>query len=442
MSAALSPAPPAPGGGLPRFARALGSRNYRVFFYGQVVSLVGTWMTTTTSLWLAYHLTGSPPLLGWLGFVGQIPIFLLSPFAGVFVDRTADKRRLLIITQSLALLQSAALAVLALTGTVTIWWLMGLNAFQGIINAYDMTCRQAFVIQLVDKREDLGNAIALNSSMFNLARLLGPAVGGLLIRFVGAGWCYAIDAVSYVAVILSLTQIVPRLVERAGPAAAKSFGRTLSELRAGVVYAFGFVPIGNLILLVAATAFTGFAAPVVMPIFARDIFGGDASTLGWLMSASGVGALAGAVYLSTRTGVRGLGRVITVGGVAMGVGWIGCALCRTLEPALLCLTCVGAGGVLLMASSNTVVQSLVDEDKRGRVMSLFAMAFTGTTPLGNFVLGHLAGGRVGVRAAVVGCGVGCVVWALAFLARLPRLRIEARPRLDALESVAEESVTT
>ena len=247
---------------------------------------------------------------------------------------------------------------------------------------------------------------------------------------------------SYVAVIGSLTQLTPRLIERAGPAVARSFGRTLAELGAGFRYAFGFAPIGNLILLVAATAFTGFAAPVVMPIFARDIFGGDASTLGWLMSASGIGALAGAIYLSTRTGVRGLGRVITAGGLAMGLGWIGCALCRTLEPALLCLTCVGAGGVLLMASSNTVVQSLVDEDKRGRVMSLFAMAFTGTTPLGNLVIGHLAGGRVGLRATVIGCGVGCVLCALGFLARLPRLRIEARPRLDALENIAEQTATT
>ena len=425
----------------PRFVRALRSRNYRLFFYGQIVSLVGTWMTTTASLWLAYHLTSSPSLLGLVGFAGQIPIFFLSPLAGVFVDHT-DKRRLLLITQTLALLQSAALAALALTGTITVWWLVGLNVLQGIINAYDMTCRQAFIIQLVDRREDLGNAIALNSSMFNLARLLGPAVGGLLIRFVGAGWCYTIDAVSYVAVIISLTQVVPRVIERTGPAVAQSIGRTLSELRAGVAYAFGFAPIGNLILLVAATAFTGFAAPVVMPIFARDVFGGDAGTFGWLMSASGMGALAGAIYLSTRVSVRGLGRVIAAGGLAMGAGWISCALCRTLEPALLCLTCVGAGGVLLMASSNTVVQSLVDEDKRGRVMSLFAMAFTGTTPLGNLVIGHLAGGRVGLRATVFGCGVGCVLCALAFLARLPRLRIEARPKLDALENVAEEAVTT
>ncbi len=444
MSASLAappPSAPVPTGGAPRFLRSLRSRNFRLFFCGQIVSLVGTWMTTTASLWLAYHLTGSAKLLGLVGFAGQIPIFFLSPLAGVFVDHT-DKRRLLLITQTLALLQSAALAFLTLRGSINIHWLIWLNVLQGVINAYDMTCRQAFLVQLVDRREDLGNAIALNSSMFNLARLLGPAVGGLLIARVGAGWCYSLDAVSYLAVILSLTQVVPRVIERGGPVVAKSIGRTLSELRAGVAYAFGFAPIGNLILLVAATAFTGFAAPVVMPIFARDVFGGDASTLGWLMSASGVGALAGAIYLSTRLSVRGLGRVIGIGGVTMGAGWIACGFCGTLAPALACLAGVGVGGVLLMASANTVVQSLVDEDKRGRVMSLFAMAFTGTTPLGNLVIGGLADGRLGVRGTVGLCGAGCVLCAVAFLVRLPRLRIEARPKLDALENIAEESVTS
>ncbi len=442
----MSTAPPpaastSPTTGGPPFLRALRSRNYRLFFCGQVVSLVGTWMSTTASLWLAYHLTSSAWLLGVVGFAGQIPIFFLSPLAGVFVDHT-DKRRLLLVTQTLALVQSAVLAFLTLDGFINVWWLIGLNVLQGIINAYDMTCRQAFIIQLVDRREDLGNAIALNSSMFNLARLLGPAVGGLLIKWVGAGMCYTIDAVSYVAVIISLTQVAPRVLERVGPAVARSAGRTLIELRAGVSYAFGYAPIGNLILLVAATAFTGFAAPVVMPIFARDVFGGDASTLGWMMSASGIGALAGAIYLSTRLTVRGLGWVIGAGGLAMGAGWIACGLCRTLGPALICLTCVGVGGVLLMASSNTVVQSLVDEDKRGRVMSLFAMAFTGTTPLGNLAIGALAGGRLGVRGTVMICGTGCVLCAVAFLLRLPKLRIEAGPRLDALENVAEETVTS
>ena len=423
---------------LPRFLRALAARNYRLFFSGQIVSLLGTWMTTTASLWLAYHLESSAFLLGLVGFAGQAPIFFLSPLAGVWVDRV-DKRRLLIGTQMLSLLQSGALAALTLSGHITIWNLIALNVVQGVINAFDMTARQAFVIQLVDRREDMGNAIALNSTMFNLARLLGPAVGGLLIAGVGAGYCFLVDAVSYLPVIVSLGMIRPRPTAPpagAGTAAAAApAGRVLAQLRAGFAYAFGFAPIGATLLLVAATSFAGFAAPVLLPILARDVFGGDARTLGWMMSASGVGALAGAVYLSTRTSIRGLGTVIAVGGFAMGAGLVGCGLCRTVEPAVVCLAFLGVGGVLLMASSNTVVQSLTDDDKRGRVMSLFAMAFTGTMPLGNLAIGALAGGRVGVGRTLVGCGVCCALCAGAYLAQLPKLRLLALPVLARKESL-------
>ncbi len=424
---------------LPRFLRALGSRNYRLFFSGQIVSLMGTWMTFTASLWLAYHLESSAFLLGVVGFAGQIPIFILSPLAGVWVDR-ADKRRLLLWTQGLSLLQSGALAALTLTGHIHIWSLVALNLCQGAINAFDVTARQAFVIQMVDRREDMGNAIALNSTMFNLARLLGPGIGGLLIARVGAGYCYLIDALSYGPVLVSLWMIRVRVaaappLASGGPGPAVA-GRVLAQLRAGVAYAFGFPPIGATLLMVAAISFAGYAAPVVLPILARDVFGGDARTLGWMMSSSGVGALAGAIYLSTRTSVRGLGTVIALGGFAMGAGLIGCGLCRTLAPALACLACLGAGGVLLMASGNTVVQSLTDDDKRGRVMSLFAMAFTGTTPLGNLVVGALAGGRVGVNRTLVGCGVCCALCGGAYLWRLPKLRLQALPVLDRKEGLA------
>ena len=418
---------------LPRFLRALGARNYRLFFSGQIVSLMGTWMTFTASLWLGYHLRSSAFLLGLVGFAGQVPIFFLSPLAGVWVDRT-DKRRLLIGTQILSLLQSGALAALTLTGHINIWSLIALNLFQGTVNAFDMTARQAFVIQLVDRREDMGNAIALNSSMFNLARLLGPGVGGLLIASVGAGYCYLVDALSYLPVIVSLWMIRPRAAMGGGGKTPAVPGRVLAQLRAGIDYAFGFPPIGATLLLVAATSFAGFAAPVVLPILARDVFGGDARTLGWMMSASGVGALAGAIYLSTRTTVRGLGTVIVLGGFAMGAGLIGCGLCRTEEPALVCLAFLGAGGVLLMASGNTVVQSLTDDDKRGRVMSLFAMAFTGTTPLGNLMIGALAGGRVGVNRTLMGCGVCCALCAGAYLSQLPKLRLQALPVLERKEA--------
>ena len=399
----------------PRFLRALEARNFRLFFSGQIISLVGTWMTLTASLWLGYHLQSSAFLLGLVGFAGQAPIFFLSPIAGVWVDRL-DKRRLLLLTQLLSLLQSGALAVMTLTGVINIWTLIALNVVQGTVNAFDLPTRQAFLIQMVDRRDDLGNAIALNSSMFNLARLLGPACAGFVIAWVGAGWCYAIDAISYVAVIIQLWRIRPLIGTsfRSAVERARGFRRSVAELRDGIAYAFGFAPIGNVILLVAATAFTGFAAPVLLPILARDVFGGDARTLGWLMSASGVGALGGAIYLSTRVTVRGLGDVITGGGVAMGTGLIGCAFCRTTEPAAVCLVAVGAGGVLLMASCNTIIQSLTEDDKRGRVMSLFAMAFTGTTPLGNLLIGALAGGRLGLRWTLVGTGACCALAAPPF----------------------------
>ena len=420
---------------MPPFLRALESRNYRLFFTGQIVSLLGTWMTMTASLWLGYHLRGSSFLLGMVGFASQAPIFFLSPIAGVWVDRV-DKRRLLIATQILSLVQSGALAALALTGTINIWLLIALNVVQGTINAFDITARQAFVIQMVDRRELMGNAIALNSTMFNLARLLGPALGGSLIVWVGAGYCYLVDAVSYVPVIISLWMI--RLQAAAGrPAQKRDAEHPLAALRAGVRYVVGFAPIGNTLLLVAAASFTGFAAPVILPILARDVFGGDARTFGWLMSASGVGALSGAVYLSTRTTVRGLGTVIALGGWAMGAGLLALGFCRTLEPALACMTLLGAGGVLLMASSNTVVQSLTDDDKRGRVMSLFAMAFTGTTPLGNLAIGALADPRrLGVHWTLMGCGVSCALCVGVYFLRLPQLRVYAGPILDQREETA------
>ena len=429
--------PPEGGGGGPRFLRALRARNYRLFFCGQVISLVGTWMTMTASGWLAYKLEGSALLLGVVGFASQAPIFFLSPLAGVWADRV-DKRKLLLGTQAASLLQSGALAALTLTGHINVWSLVALNVLQGLINAFDLPVRQAFVIHLVDRREDLGNAIALNSSMFNLARLLGPALGGLLIARVGVGMCYLIDALSYVAVLVSLARIVPRpsalAAERAAEQANRA-GHALAEFVAGLRYVRGFPPIGATLALVAATALTGFAAPVLLPVLASDVFGGDARTLGWLMSASGVGALGGAIYLSTRAGIRGLGKVITLGGLALGLGLIGCGFCRALAPAMACLVCTGVGGVLLMASCNTVVQSLVDDDKRGRVMSLFSMAFTGTTPLGNLVIGALAGKALGVQGALWLAGACCVLCALLYLLRLPGLRVQAAPVLERLENM-------
>jgi MFS family permease len=398
-----------------------------------MVSLTGTWMSQTASLWLVYHLSSSPFLLGLVGFVSLIPIFFLAPLAGVLVDRV-NRHRLLVGTQVASMLQSFALAGLALTGVITVTHLVLLSLARGFINALDMPTRQALVVDFVERKEHLGNAIALNSSLFNLARLTGPAIAGFLIAAIGPGMCYLLDGVSYAAVLGALLSM--RLPPRPPRRAVR---HPWVELKQGFRYAFGFVPIGALIVLVAAISATGFSYTVLTPMFARDVFQGDARTLGWLMSSSGVGALAGALYLGTRRTVRGLGRVIAFGGSSMGVGLIGFALSRWLPLSLPCLTLVGMGGVLLMASSNTLVQTMVEDDKRGRVMSIFSMAFTGTMPLGNLLAGFVAG-RVGPATTLAVSGTLCIIIALLFLRTIPRLRAAAAPVLAKLDTSEVEPV--
>src|SRR5579883_3027983 len=354
---------------LPRYLSAFNSRNYRLYFSGQAISLVGTWMTQTASLWLIYHLTSSPFMLGLVGFASQVPMFLLAPFAGVWVDRV-NRHRLLVGTQTLSMLQSFALAAFVFTNKMDANILISLSLVQGIINAFDMPTRQALVIEFIEKKEHLGNAIALNSSMFNLARLAGPALAGYVIQWRGAGFCYALDGISYLAVIICL--LAMRLREHPHKAHHPHPWLALQE---GFKAAFGFAPIRALITVVGLVSFLGFSYTVLTPVFARDVFKGDARTLGNLMAASGVGALLGAMYLGTRSTVRGLGTVITVGGILMGAGIIGFSLSRWLGLSLVCMAFAGMGGVLLMASSNTVVQSLVEDHQRGRVMSIFTMAF-------------------------------------------------------------------
>lgn len=412
---------------------ALQSRNYRLFFAGQMISLFGTWMTQTASLWLVYHLSSSPFLLGVVGFASQIPIFFLAPFAGVWVDRV-NRHRVLVGTQVCSMFQSLALAALALTHTITVLHLIVLSLVQGMINALDMPTRQALVVEFVERREHLGNAIALNSSLFNLARLLGPAAAGFVIAGVGPGMCYLLDGLTYLAVIGAL--LAMRLRE---PRAQRVTQHPWIELQQGFHYAFGFAPIRAVIGLVAAVSAIGFAYTVLTPIFARDVFFGDARTLGYLMSASGVGALSGALYLSTRRTVRGLGRVIASGGAGMGLGLIGFAASRWLPLSLACLTLAGMGGVLLMASSNTLVQTLVDDDKRGRVMSIFAMAFTGTMPVGNLLAGYVAA-RWGAPMTLMASGSICIVIAGMFFRSIPRLRAAAAPTLAKLDPVMFEPI--
>ena len=402
----------------PRMFGALSSRNYRLYFFGQMVSLVGTWMTSTASLWLVYHLSSSPFQLGLVGFASQAPMFFLAPFAGVWIDRV-DRHRLLLVTQILSMLQSAALAGLTLSGHINVEWLVGLTFVQGMINGVDMPVRQALVVTFIERKEHLGNAIALNSSMFNLARLIGPAVAGFVIVGLGVGGCYVVDAISYVAVIVSL--LAMRLAPQGQTRVPK---HPLIELREGFAYAFGSKPIRAIMLTLAMISFAGFSYGVLAPMFARDVFGGDARTLGYLMSASAVGALLGATYLGSRTSIRGIGKVIALGGVLMGGGLIAFSLSHLFWLALLCVMTVGLGGVLVMASSNTALQTMVHEDKRGRIMSIYTMAFTGTTPMGNLVVGSVAHAW-GATTALIGSGVICVLVAANFFRQLPGIRASA-----------------
>lgn len=409
-----------------RLLGPLSSRNYRLYFAGQIVSLMGTWMSQTAAMWLVYHLSSSPFQLGLVGFANLAPIFFLGPLAGVWVDRV-NRHKLLVATQCASMIQSFLLAGFALTDTIDVPHIIALSLLQGVINAIDMPVRQAMVVDFVDNREHLGNAIALNSSLFNLARLVGPAIGGFIIAAFGAGICFLIDGFSYLAVIIAL------LAMRLRPQVPKAVTKhPWLEMRDGFNYAFGFPPIKALILLVAGFSITGFSYTVLMPVFARDVFQGDAKTLGWLMAASGVGALLGALYLGTRKTVRGLGDVITLGGVLLALGVSGFAMSSWIAVSVICLAFAGAGGVLLMASSNTLVQTFVDDDKRGRVMSLFTMAFTGTVPLGNLAAGAIAN-RVGAANTLIFSGLTCLVVVGMFYRKLPSLREAAAPILARLD---------
>ena len=424
--------------GLRSLGRALAHRNFRLFFGGQGVSLIGTWMTRVATSWFVFSLA-EPSLrsfaLGAIGFAGQIPIFLLAPFAGVLVDRW-NRHRLLVLTQALAMMQSFLLALVAVAGqsvAVTIGELALLSVFQGIINAFDMPTRQSFLIEMVERKEDLGNAIALNSSLVNAARLVGPSLAGLLIAWRGVFWCFLLDGFSYLAVIASLLlmTVPPR-------AAVPRRGRVWHELQEGLRYAFGFAPIRAILLLLALVSFMSMSYTTLLPIFADPIRPGDASVLGFLMAASGVGALIGALYLASRNTVLGLGRLILVATFLLGVSLMGFAYARHLGLALVLLVGTGFGMMVQMAASNTILQTIVEEDKRGRVMSLYTMAFIGVAPFGSLFAGGLAS-LIQAPATVLISGVACLFGGVLFATELPALRALVRPiyrRLGILPEVA------
>ena len=418
---------------LRHLVRALRSRNYRLFIAGQGVSLVGTWMQHVAMSWLVYRLTGSAILLGVVGFTSQIPTIFISPVAGVLADRW-DRRRLLLVTQTLAMLQAIFLAVVVLTGIVQVWQIILLSLILGIVNACDIPIRQSFVVEMVEERENLGNAIALNSSMVNTARLVGPAIAGLLVASVGEGICFVLNALSYLAVILALAALqIP-------PAAKPSQARRpiLHELQEGFLYAYRFSPIRSILLLLALVSLMGMPYSVLAPVFAKEILHGGAHTFGFLMTGAGSGALVGTLYLASRRSVRGLGLVIVRATILFAVGIAIFALSGNFLLSLTALALAGFGGMTIVASCNTVLQTILDEDKRGRVMSFFTMAFIGVAPFGSLGAGAMAG-IIGPRDTLLLGGLGCLTGAAIFARNLPKIREKVRPiylRMGIIQEVA------
>lgn len=400
--------------------RALRHRNFRLYFCGQSVSLVGTWMTRLATSWLVYRLTGSTFLLGVVGFAGQIPTFLLGPVAGVWLDRW-EKRRVLLVTQFLAALQSLMLAGLTLSGHVTIAEIVWLSVFQGLINAFDVPARQSFLVQMVGGKADLGNAIALNSTMVNGARLAGPALAGITIAAVGEGYCFLIDGLSYLAVIASLFAM--RL--EAQPASKSSAGM-LAQLREGWTYVSTFAPIRTVMILFGIISFMGVPYTVLMPVFASKILHGGPHTLGFLTGAAGLGAIVSALTLAARKSVRGLFRIIPAAAALMGAGLIAFSFSRSLWLSLVLMGVTGFGMMQEYAASSTVIQTIVEDDKRGRVMSYWMMAYMGASPFGSLLAGSLAP-VVGAPGTVLLCGIGCILGAVWFWLQLPKLRPIIRP---------------
>lgn len=405
--------------------RALRHRNFRLFFGGQSISVIGTWMTRVATSWLVYRLTGSALLLGTVSFAGQIPTFLLAPIAGVVVD-WIDRRKVLVLTQALAMVQSLALAALTLTNRITISEVLALSAFQGLINAFDMPSRQSFMVQMVEDRADLSNAIAINSSMVNMARLVGPSLAGLLIAVKSEGWCFLVDGISYIAVIVSLLMMrVPRAEEQ------RARTSTVTQLKEGWAYVAGSLPIRSILLLFGLLSLMGWPFMVLMPIFAAKILHGGPHTLGFLMGAVGIGSLASALSLVMRRSVRGLTRVIPVAAVIFGIGLIAFGFSHHLWLSMLMMLVTGFGMMQGLTGSNTIIQTLVEENMRGRVMSYYTMAFVGMAPFGSLVAGAMAH-AIGAPRTVVISGIACILGGIWFTSQLPAIRKDMRPIYERL----------
>jgi MFS family permease len=400
--------------------RALRSRNYRLFFGGQGISLIGTWMQTLAQGWLVYRLTHSATMLGTVGFVGQFPTLLVAPLAGVLADRWR-LHRVLLVTQTLAMLQALVFAGLTLSGHIAIWHVVVLALCLGTINAFDMPTRQAFVVEMVETPADLPNAIAMNSLLVNGARLLGPSIAGVLVGLFGEGVCFLLNGASYVAVLIAL--LAMRLTPKEHPPHTRD---ALHGLKEGFAYALRFTPVRDILLLLALVSLLGAPYAVLMPIFATSILHGGPHTLGALMAATGIGAVSAALRLAMRPSVLGLGRAIAWAAIIFGGGLIAFSMSTHLWLSLGLLVVSGFGLMQTLASCNTVLQTLVEDQKRGRVMSFYTMAFMGMVPFGSLFAGLLAA-RIGAPRTLLLGGMGCVMGGALFAWRLPALRVIMRP---------------
>ena len=403
---------------IPQMLRALRHRNFQLFFGGQLISLIGTWMDNIAEAWLVYRLTGSSLLLGTVAFAGQIPVFLLAPIGGMVADRF-NRQRIVVATQASAMVLAGILAVLTLTHRITVWEVVVLAALMGAVNAFDIPARQAFLVDMVG-REDLMNAIALNSSMFNGARVIGPSIAGILVASIGEGWCFAANSISYIAVIAGLLMMRVNIA-RVEPPQVSPFEHIVEGFR----FVWNTGPIRALLLLLGLVSLVAMPYSVLMPIFAAKVLHGDARTLGVLMGATGVGALGGALTLATRTGVKGLGRWVATACGSFGIALILFSLSHWYILSVALLVPVGFAMMVQMASSNTLIQAMVPDRLRGRAMAVYSMMFMGMAPMGALLSGWSAE-HIGAQWTLA-IGGGCaIVGAVLFARNLPKIRVEAR----------------
>ena len=402
------------------FSRAFAYRNYRLYFTGQAISVIGTWMQRIAMSWLIYRITGSAWLLGVVSFTGQVPSLFLTPVVGVVADRF-DRKRTIIITQTLAMLQAFVLAALILTNNVKVWHIIALSLFLGIVGAFDQPTRQTFVQDMIEKKEDLSNAIGMNSLLFNGARFIGPSIAGILIAAVGEGWCFLINGISYIAAIIALFMMTIKKQER-----ATVQGNMIDDFVEGARYSFGFEPIRFILIMLSIVGLMGLPYITLMPVYARDILEGGPRTLGFLMASVGVGAVIGAIIFALRRSLRGIGTSIAVATAVFSIGLVLFSHSRMMWLSMICLGIAGLGQIMTFTATNTSLQTIADVDKRGRVLAFYHASIMGVAPFGSLIAGGLAN-TIGAPKTVLIGGIVCFLGAIFFYLNIPRLRKTVRP---------------